>query len=334
MKKTFYKMLLATVMLLLGIAQVSAQTVLFEETWSKPGSAGNALSNTQSFSDAEGNWVNGGNNSFTIPGAVGIQRSGNSAGFLTSKTLDLTLEEGETITISFKAQWIGSNNPSATGTNSSRGWIAQIGATNILSITGGANTYPNLPGLTSSENNPTELPNTNNKVWYSFSYTLDHTSTLLGEAVNISFRSYTSSNWNWAVDDILVVKNAPAIVEPTVIVAPTSIDFGTIAQNADAAESILVEGALLEGDLTVSIEGTDAAAFTLSTQEISVADAQTEGGFDLGVTFNAANNLEIKDYSATVVISGGGLAKNVEIAVSGSITAADVTAPQVALNGI
>ncbi|MDR1699192.1 MAG: Ig-like domain-containing protein [Prevotellaceae bacterium] len=146
----------------------------------------------------------------------------------------------------------------------------------------------------------------------------------LNNSTNATYSEAWGAGQNVFIGQVILTISEIGPATPIIGVDDETINFGTIAANATETVTTGVFGEILTGDLTVDITGTGAAAFTPSKQTITVAEA--EAGAELGVTFNAAKDLAVGDYAATITISGGG-AESVQIAVSGSIKEADLTAP-------
>lgn len=115
-------------------------------------------------------------------------------------------------------------------------------------------------------------------------------------------------------------------VQPEFIVTPETLTFadGTIGESSTQTFDVLGEN--LSGDITASLTGD--AAFSLSTNTISVADAQE--GATVTVTFAPT---ESKSYSATVTLTSPN-AETATVSLSGSATPAyfDATITSVGLS--
>ncbi len=83
------------------------------------------------------------------------------------------------------------------------------------------------------------------------------------------------------------------------------------------SELINIKGGNLTGNLTVAISGTDASAFSVPNTTISQTNIESDNGADLIVTFTP-NDLGTQ--TATLTISGGGLAYNTTITLKGDGT--------------
>lgn len=80
------------------------------------------------------------------------------------------------------------------------------------------------------------------------------------------------------------------------------LNFGTVPYQQNATETFMVKGHNLEGNLSLSVTGTNASMFHLSTGTIPANDA--ENGYLLTVTYNAS---AVGTHTATIHISGGGI---------------------------
>jgi len=82
----------------------------------------------------------------------------------------------------------------------------------------------------------------------------------------------------------------------------TYIDFGKVAYQQTGTSTIRIKALNLTGDLTITVDGTNAANFALQTSSISKAQAET--GYDLLINFTAQS---IGAQTAILTISGGGI---------------------------
>lgn len=82
----------------------------------------------------------------------------------------------------------------------------------------------------------------------------------------------------------------------------TTLDFGTVAYTQTDTASIFIKASKLEGDVNLSIIGTNASNFILPVNTITKSLA--EEGYKLIITYNAQ---DIGNQTAKLVISGGGL---------------------------
>lgn len=96
----------------------------------------------------------------------------------------------------------------------------------------------------------------------------------------------------------------------TSIETSASHSFGVIDQSTFTTENINIKGSNLTGDLTISVSG-DGFSTTVST----VSQADATAGFDIPVKFApTARGV----FSGQLIISGGGLEDNVNVALSGT----------------
>ena len=150
-------------------------------------------------------------------------------------------------------------------------------------------TVPDVPfvsGLTNGHYTCTSLPNHETYRWYVKAYNPYN-------SINSDVRSFTLN------------------VEPAIIVASNSINFGEVALNESVSNTLHVSGVVLEDDLSIEITGEDASMFSYTE---STGWNNTTGG-NLIVTFMPTSVQY--DYHATLVISSGSLTQSV--ALSGSI---------------
>jgi endonuclease I len=80
------------------------------------------------------------------------------------------------------------------------------------------------------------------------------------------------------------------------------IDFGKVAYGNNRSTTLHVKASNLTGNLTLSLTGTNASDFTVSTQTIE--KTQAESGFDVTVTYNAVS---VGAKAAVLNIAGGGV---------------------------
>lgn len=80
------------------------------------------------------------------------------------------------------------------------------------------------------------------------------------------------------------------------------IDFGKVAYGNNRTTTLHVKASNLTGNLTLSLTGTNASDFTVSTQTIE--KTQAESGFDVTVTYNAVS---VGAKAAVLNIAGGGV---------------------------
>lgn len=98
---------------------------------------------------------------------------------------------------------------------------------------------------------------------------------------------------------------------PSIAVNPTSLDLTCTAGNT-AAGIISITGSALKGDISLNISGTDASSFSLSTGNISQADAKGT----VTVTYSPSSE---GSHSATLTISSPE-AKDITVSLNGTAT--------------
>ena len=98
---------------------------------------------------------------------------------------------------------------------------------------------------------------------------------------------------------------------PFLTVTETPIDFGTVAQNATATETLNVSGSYLAEDVTLTITGS--SFFSVNPTTIAKADEIDQ---DVTITYNPT---EIGNHTATLTIKSGEITKTV--ALSGTVLA-------------
>lgn len=82
----------------------------------------------------------------------------------------------------------------------------------------------------------------------------------------------------------------------------TTVDFGTVAYSQTDTASIFIKASKLEGDLSLSISGTNAANFVLPLSVLT--KNQAESGYRLIITYNAQS---VGNQTAKLVVAGGGI---------------------------
>ena len=141
---------------------------------------------------------------------------------------------------------------------------------------------PIVSGLTSGYYSCASLPNHQTYRWFVRAYNSHNT-------VNSSIRFFTLD------------------VDPAIHVSTNSINFGEVALNQSASQTLHVTGIILEDDLNIEITGEDAAMFSFAE---SIGWNSTTGG-NLVVTF-APTSVQY-DYHATLVINSGSLTQSVSL---------------------
>lgn len=124
----------------------------------------------------------------------------------------------------------------------------------------------------------------------------------------ITISSVVNSKARFFLDDIEVVKLASGEVADPDLSAPSAVSFGTIGTGNQATEKVVISGTNLTEDLKVAVEGD---AFSCATTTIAKDDAVNA---ELEVVFAPVSSGE---YKGTLTISGGGLKEAVEIPMSG-----------------
>ena len=104
---------------------------------------------------------------------------------------------------------------------------------------------------------------------------------------------------------------AGALTDPRITATPTTLTMNTIVGNP-VTETFTVKGYNLTGDVNLTVTGGN--AFSLSTTSISAAQAQTQGGVTVTVTYNPVNP---GSHEATVMLTSEG-AENVNVKINGT----------------
>ena len=99
---------------------------------------------------------------------------------------------------------------------------------------------------------------------------------------------------NWTLNNI----TEPTITSP---VSGSTVDFGSVTYQQNTTKTIQVLGSALTGDLTLTLNGTDASYFSIPTTVVSQVNAQI--GYNLVITYNAPVT---GTHNAVLTISGGG----------------------------
>ena len=107
-----------------------------------------------------------------------------------------------------------------------------------------------------------------------------------------------------------------SIDDPTITSPTNAIAFGVTAQNVPVTKTVYFKGVnLTAGNLTLSISGTNASLFTLSTNSISQANASS--GTEITITYAPTAH---GSHTATLTISGCGVSSHT-VTLSGSCAA-------------
>lgn len=127
-------------------------------------------------------------------------------------------------------------------------------------------------------------------------------------ASKITISSAVDSKGRFFLDDIEVVKLASGEVADPDLSAPSAVSFGIIDARTQTTEKVTISGSNLTGDLTVAVAG---EAFSCATTTIAKDNAANA---ELEVVFAP---MAVGDYEGTLIISGGGLEVAVVIPMSG-----------------
>lgn len=128
-----------------------------------------------------------------------------------------------------------------------------------------------------------------------------------GETVTLSelVGTFTGS---WTTGD-----GCPCDDQPAIILPAGDVFVGSTEANTYTSKTITVQGVNLESGLTFSISGANSSFFSLSAYSMTQADATTGSTLTIGYTPTSAG-----DHTATLTISGGGLASSYTIELSGT----------------
>lgn len=128
-----------------------------------------------------------------------------------------------------------------------------------------------------------------------------------GETVTLSSLVGTFSG-SWTTGDGCPCGDDPAITLPT-----GDIFVGSTEANVAITKTITVQGVNLESNLSLAISGTNSSLFSLDATTILKASAEAGSSVTITYTPTSAGN-----HSATLTISGGGLASDQTFALSGT----------------
>ena len=113
----------------------------------------------------------------------------------------------------------------------------------------------------------------------------------------------------------------PCGTDPAIRQPAGTINCGSTEANTPITKSVTILGINLTADLSLAVSGTNASLFTLSTSTMTQANALAGTAITITYSPTAAG-----DHTAKLVISGGGLASNYEVDITGSCcTTYDVT---------
>jgi hypothetical protein len=121
------------------------------------------------------------------------------------------------------------------------------------------------------------------------------------------FACYTGNQKNLT----LYKKASSTTTDPFANVSSSAIDFGRVQKDSAAPKSLTVTPGNLTSDLTLSIQSGASSAFSITTTTIGQAETAMQ---TITVTFKPT---ALETYEDTLVISGGGLEKDVKVALSG-----------------
>ena len=124
----------------------------------------------------------------------------------------------------------------------------------------------------------------------------------------ITIASYTASKARFFLDDVKVTKMVAGEVADPSVKAPSLVSFGAIKIGTTLAKEVAIVGADLTDDLTVAVSG---EAFSCETKTIAKDEAANAV---LNVVFAPTAGGE---YTGELVISGGGLAEAITVALAG-----------------
>lgn len=126
----------------------------------------------------------------------------------------------------------------------------------------------------------------------------------------IKFSGFQSNGSRFFIDDIRIYQST----EPMLIVTPSALTFSNVEINSTVTQSITIHGQNLTAGSTLNVtiagEGFSTTTTTLNSNDILSADGAT-----INVNFAPT---AVNDYSGTLTISGGGLADETIINLSGN----------------
>lgn len=102
---------------------------------------------------------------------------------------------------------------------------------------------------------------------------------------------------------------------PTLVVSSNSITFGNVVKESSKEQSLTISGTNLTANADLTITGTDAAMFSVSTTTITATDGNIASK-DVTVTYTPTVT---GDHSATLNISSGNLIKKVSLTGTGFV---------------
>ncbi|VBB48046.1 M6 family metalloprotease domain protein [uncultured Paludibacter sp.] len=118
----------------------------------------------------------------------------------------------------------------------------------------------------------------------------------------------TNHMWFKVMDNVATSKVNYGLVE-------SDLTFPSIQAGTSKSKNINIKTAAITGNLSVTLSGTDTASFTVNTNTITQATANSATGYNLLVTYTPAS---VGMHTAVLTISGGGLNPEKVINLSGT----------------
>ena len=106
--------------------------------------------------------------------------------------------------------------------------------------------------------------------------------------------------------------NSPLIIAGNI---KDILQFPATKTNTVSTKTILIQTSDLTGDITISLSGTDAALFNVSTSTVLKDNANAPAGSEISITYSP---LTIGTHTALMTLSGGGMAENRVIILNGT----------------
>ena len=119
-------------------------------------------------------------------------------------------------------------------------------------------------------------------------------------------------------------KIAPCEDVPTITATPTSIDFGNVTAGATTTKTFNVQGANLEGNISLAVSGT---GYSISSTSVTKNTAENGTGATITVTFSPTANVS-QTYNGTITLTSSN-ASTVTVNLTGKGV---YTAPVIAAN--
>jgi len=132
----------------------------------------------------------------------------------------------------------------------------------------------------------------------------------------IDFPQLVEYIWGDSVSYVFTLPEIHKTGDPTLI-SPTNkteIFMGDIKKSDQATQSILVKGINLTSNLSLLVWGGNSNYFSLSTSSVPVNSANSDGGYELIITYYP---LEYGEHETSLLISDGGLEGSVIVSLSG-----------------